>query len=78
MSGVTIVQDEPFANIDAPTDMDFLDIDTLVNDAMERQKYIRQRRNVDPLHQRIGHQVCLVLEPFVALNLKINVKEKIM
>jgi len=70
LSGVTIVQDEPFANIDAPTDMDFLDID--------RQKYIRQRRNVDPLHQRIGHQVCLVLEPFVALNLKINVKEKIM
>ena len=31
-------QDEPFANIEAPTDMDYLDIDTLVNNAVERHQ----------------------------------------
>lgn len=30
--------DEPFANIEAPTDMDYLDIDVLVNNAVERHQ----------------------------------------
>ena len=32
------VHDEPFANIEAPTDMEYLDIDTLVNNAVERHQ----------------------------------------
>jgi hypothetical protein len=56
-SGSPVGQDEPFANIDAPTDMDYLDIDTLVNDAMERQKHLPQRHLVEQLQQRMDHQV---------------------
>ena len=55
-------QDEPFANIEAPTDMDYLDIDTLVNNAVERHQAglpnHQQQQQHHQMNQVRFHQNC--------------------
>lgn len=53
------ITDEPFANIAAPTDDDYLDIDMLVNSAVEKHQeesrsQQHQRQHVDPNSSQVG------------------------
>ena len=48
--------DEPFANIEAPTDMEYLDIDTLVNNAVERHQAGLPNQQQQTTVERIQHQ----------------------
>ena len=55
----SIQQDEPFANIEAPTDMEYLDIDTLVNNAVERHQagLPNQHQNVEQQRRQLQQQM---------------------
>jgi len=68
---VTVQQDEPFANIEAPTDMDYLDIDTLVNNAVERHQAglpNHQQQQQQQQHHQMVEQQQRMMEEGVSLH----------